>query len=199
MISSMTTKGGSSSTRPTIYTIGHSNHSFSYFVELLAKHGIETVVDVRSHPRSRFAPWSSDKLLPPSLSQLGVKYEYMGDALGGHPDDDSLYDMSGKVVYDRLAYTGAFRAGITKLVELSRKSRLALMCTEKNPRQCHRHALLARQLMERGVEVVHIRANGSLANAESLKLRQETPQMALFELPGEDTTWRSPKRIRTPR
>ena len=182
-----------------IYTVGHSNHPVDYFLELLARHGIQTLVDVRSHPISRYASWFNRAGLASSLATVGIKYEYMGDTLGGHPNDLALYDGDGKLVYDRFAFTNDFRNAITKVIALAKTTRLVLMCTEKNPRQCHRHPLLARQLIERGAEVYHIRGNGSLANAESLKLRQETPQMALFELPGEDTTWRSPKRIRPSR
>jgi uncharacterized protein (DUF488 family) len=179
-----------------IYTVGHSKHSFENFAELLARHSIQLVIDVRTHPRSRFAPWSTKGKIEEALGSLGIEYDYMGDALGGHPDDEDAYDKDEKVVYERIAYKPEFRNGITKVLSLSEIKRLALMCTEGKPQDCHRHPLLARQLIERGAEVVHIRPNGRLVNAESLKARQESAQMALFELAGEDTTWKSPKRIR---
>ncbi|WP_373027523.1 DUF488 family protein, partial [Sulfurimonas sp.] len=40
----------------TIYTIGHSIYEIEDFVELLKQNQINTIVDVRSTPYSKFAP-----------------------------------------------------------------------------------------------------------------------------------------------
>jgi uncharacterized protein (DUF488 family) len=40
----------------TVFTIGHSTHPIAEFVEILTAHGVETVVDIRTVPRSRHNP-----------------------------------------------------------------------------------------------------------------------------------------------
>lgn len=38
-----------------LYTIGHSQHDVEYFIEMLMKHNINYVLDVRSTPYSKYA------------------------------------------------------------------------------------------------------------------------------------------------
>ena len=40
----------------TIHTIGHGRAAFAAVAEVLVRHGVATIVDVRSHPYSRHAP-----------------------------------------------------------------------------------------------------------------------------------------------
>ena len=144
------------------FTIGHSNHAAELFVRLLLEHRIEGVVDVRSSPHSRFNPQFNRKKLEATLEQAGMGYGFMGGALGGRPADPSCYDGEGRVQYDRLAETDAFKAGIRDLVHLAGDRRIALMCSEKEPLHCHRTLLVAQVLTAGGLGVSHILANGSL-------------------------------------
>ena len=82
-----------------VYTIGHSNHSWDTFKELLTANGIELLVDVRSRPVSRFAPFSNKRVFPALLETVGIEYHFMGDSIGGRPHDQSLYDAEGKPDY----------------------------------------------------------------------------------------------------
>ena len=43
------------SAEQTIFTVGHSNQSLESFLDLLGRHGIDLVVDVRSSPYSQYA------------------------------------------------------------------------------------------------------------------------------------------------
>ncbi len=179
----------------TIYTLGHSNHPISKFLGLLQQHEIQTAVDVRTHPRSRFCPQFNQNALKESLWRVGINYEYLGQELGGHPDLKRFYDSNQHVIYERLASTLEFRKGIKEVADLSIKTRLALVCTEENPAECHRHAFLAHFLLERNLGVLHIRGDGSIQDASTIDTKNDNPQLPLFELPGEDSSWRSPKRI----
>src|SRR4051794_6825851 len=67
----------------TVFTIGHSSHSVEVFADLLVKHGIQVVVDVRSAPYSRYAPQFDRDILPRPLNLIGVKYLFLGRELGG--------------------------------------------------------------------------------------------------------------------
>ena len=144
-----------------VLTIGHSNHSLETFVALLQQHGVSALADVRSAPYSRFNPQFNRRALEDSLKTIGMRYVFLGRALGGRPDDPSCYE-NGRVRYDLLARTPLFREGLERVVEGAGRERIALMCAEKEPLDCHRTILVGRSLAERGVAVAHILADGSL-------------------------------------
>lgn len=148
--------------RPLVLTIGHSTHPAEVFLRLLLRHGIEEVVDVRSSPHSRYNPQFNRKTLQAALAGASVGYVFMGGELGGRPADPRCYDGEGRVQYDRLAETEAFHAGIRQVIQRAGERRVALMCSEKEPLDCHRTLLVARVLTARGVAVAHILADGNL-------------------------------------
>ena len=144
-----------------VLTVGHSNHALEAFVALLLQHSVTALADVRSAPYSRFNPQFNRKALDASLQAVGIRYVFMGRALGGRPDDPSCYE-DGRVRYDRLAATPLFREGLERIVDGAERQRIALMCAEKEPLDCHRTILVGRSLAERGVAVAHILADGAL-------------------------------------
>jgi hypothetical protein len=70
---------------PELLTIGHSNHRIEVFLDLLKRHRIEAIADVRSRPYSRFVPHFSKQRLAWLLQQEGIGYIYLGAELGGKP------------------------------------------------------------------------------------------------------------------
>ena len=144
-----------------VLTVGHSNHPLETFVSLLRQHGVTTLADVRSAPFSRFNPQFNRKSLDAALQAHSIAYLFMGHALGGRPEDRSCYE-NGRVRYDRLARTPLYREGIDQVVETAGVERLALMCAEREPLDCHRTLLVGRSLAERGATVSHILADGTL-------------------------------------
>ena len=156
--------------RPTVYTIGHSTHSEAEFLRLLRGAGITAVGDVRSAPYSRWNPQFDREVLQKTLRGAGIEYVYLGDALGARTSDASCYDK-GVVNYTRLAQTTPFRDGLRRVMEGAEKFRIALMCAEKEPLECHRTILVARQLVDARCEVVHIHADGRLEPHEAAMLR----------------------------
>ena len=158
-----------SATLHPVFTIGHSNHSLDAFLALLRMNGVEEVADVRSSPHSRYTPHFSYGALSESLEEAGIDYIFLGGELGGRPADRSCYDADGRVDYERLAQTDAFDDGIRRIVWAADERHVALMCAEKAPLDCHRTLLVARALVERGVAVEHILADGGLeAHAETM-------------------------------
>lgn len=146
-----------------VYTIGHSLHSWERFRELLAPHTIEVIVDVRSKPFSGRAPHFSAEPLRRACAEAGLKYLPMGESLGGRTTDPTLL-VEGRVDYERVARTAVFQQGITRLLEGSSKYVIALMCSEKNPLECHRTLLVARHLaplLAPDGEVRHLLADGT--------------------------------------
>jgi uncharacterized protein (DUF488 family) len=178
----------------TVYTIGHSSHSFETFAGLLSGHGIEVVVDTRSAPYSKFAPQFDRAALQRDLTQSGIKYLFLGAELGGRPRGDDYYDASGRVLYGKRTSDSAFQNGIERLERGMTQFRVALMCGEEDPAHCHRRLLVGRVLLERGHNLLHIRADGHIDD-ESEIIRQSrkslvTEQPALFAELDEDQ-WRS--------
>ncbi len=149
-----------------VYTIGHSTHNLEVFIELLQRHGIDAVADVRSIPYSRVAPQFNRETLKQALQLHGIRYVFLGQELGGRPRDPSCYE-NGQVNYERVAQTALFRRGIERLLRGAERYRIALMCAEKDPLNCHRTLLVAKVLHERGVDVRHILADGRLETHEA--------------------------------
>lgn len=144
-----------------VYTIGHSNYSIEHFLHLLDLHKIEAVADVRSSPYSRHNPQYNRETLQDSLKTAGIQYVFLGKELGARSEDPTCY-VENQVQYDRLAQTPLFQAGIDRVLKGANQYRLALMCAEKEPLQCHRTILVARELEKRGCDIQHILAEGSL-------------------------------------
>jgi uncharacterized protein (DUF488 family) len=145
---------------PILWTIGHSNTEVQDLVCNLQANDIQVVADVRSWPRSRYAPWFDQEALGQTLKDSGIQYVWMGPELGGRPDDPASYMPDGKVRYDLIAETEVFRDGIRRLREGIASMRVAIMCSEENPEHCHRRLLVSRVLIGDGVEVRHIRRGG---------------------------------------
>jgi uncharacterized protein (DUF488 family) len=144
-----------------ILTVGHSTHSLETFISLLKKHGVTALADVRSTPFSRFNPWFNKDSLECSLPVYDIKYVFLGLELGVRSADHSCYEK-GRVQYARLARTELFHGGIARIMRGAREYRVALMCAEKEPLECHRTLLVARTLDEQGASVAHILADGGL-------------------------------------
>jgi uncharacterized protein (DUF488 family) len=149
-----------SSARCNLLTIGHSNHSPERFQQLVVAHRIEALVDVRSWPKSRFVEWADRSKLPKLLKPAGSGYLYLGHQLGGRPKDPCFYDENGYVLYGRVAGSKVFGLGIERLAHGIGKYRVAIMCSEEDPTDCHRRLLVAKVLLERGISVTHIRGDG---------------------------------------
>lgn len=166
----------------TIYTIGHSTHPQDRFLGLLTMHAITVLCDVRSKPYSRLNPQFNRDELKTALPDHGIKYLFLGKELGARSDDPRCYE-GGKVRYDRLARSEPFQQGLTRLRDgISKGFRIAMMCAEKEPLECHRTILVARHLTDLGVDVQHILANGRLeSHADTLRRLSR-----LVGLPEED-------------
>jgi uncharacterized protein (DUF488 family) len=152
----------------TIFTIGHSNHSLETFIDLLKSHKIDVLVDARSKPFSRFLPQFNKVELEKSVKAGGIKHLFLGKELGGRPESSEFYDAEGFVLYSRIAESPLFLEGIERLITGITTYRVALMCGEENPANCHRRLLVGRVLAKRGVSVRHIRGDGTVQDEDEL-------------------------------
>ncbi len=133
------------------------------FLDALRVHDIQYLVDVRSAPYSKYKPEFSKDALESHLRTAGIRYVYMGDALGGQPKDPACYGPDGKVLYDAVKARPAFSEGLARLVKARDQGlRVALMCSEGKPEMCHRSKLIGVALGDLGLPVLHIDEAGRL-------------------------------------
>jgi len=148
-----------------IYSVGHSTHTVQDFIKLLKSRGITAIADVRSAPYSRFQPQFNREVLTKSLKEFGIEYVFVGDSIGGRSSNEDDYE-NGRVVYGRLKKIDNFESGLERVVLGSEKYQLALMCSEKEPIECHRTLLVGQTLFERGIPITHIHGDGTLEKHE---------------------------------
>lgn len=131
----------------TLYSIGHGHKSKEEFLAELKSFGIKYLVDVRTMPYSKWASDFNGGCIEKWLVAAGVRYVYMGDSIGGKPQDNTCYDAEGFFDYRKMAEVPSFREGLNRLVVANNKGLLlAVMCTETDPSQCHRSKLIGREL-----------------------------------------------------
>jgi len=157
----------------TLYTIGHSNLAYGEFLALLREHGVRTVVDVRSAPYSRHAPHFSKSELESSLRHDGFRYVFEGRRLGGRPEEADCYRRgvippSDAEYLDEVDYAAVMRKrwfvqGIERLLAEGSQAPTAALCSEADPKDCHRHHLIAAYLNRARPEVtvLHITQQGA--------------------------------------
>src|SRR5947208_1993259 len=140
----------------TILTIGHSNHPIEKLLSLLQASGVEVVVDTRSQPHSKYTVQFNREVLQSAIAGAGMKYLYLGRELGGRPEGSWFYDAEGHVLYAKVAVSPQFREGIERVLAGSERYRVALLCSEEDPRDCHRRLLIGRVLAEHaGAIILH--------------------------------------------
>jgi len=171
-----------------VFTIGHSNLEFARFVALLKQHGVQAVADVRSSPNSQYNPQFNREALQRALRDTGISYVFLGEELGARRSERECY-VDGRADYSLITQTPAFIRGLDRIIQGAAKMRVAMMCAEKDPLDCHRCVLVSPRLCERGIEVRHILSDGSLESQQQAESRLarlfDLPEQELFRSAGE--------------
>jgi uncharacterized protein (DUF488 family) len=152
----------------TVFTIGHSTHTYEHFLSLLRASGITAVADVRTTPFSRHFPHFNETELRSELKLDGISYVFLGKELGGRPFGRGFY-CDGVADYEKMAKTETFASGIKRVIDGAKKFRVALMCSEHDPLDCHRCLLVGRALSGEGVRLVHILGDSSSVSHEAIE------------------------------
>jgi len=161
---------------PIAYTIGTARRPWNEFVSILQKEEIETLVDTRSWPRSRRTPQFNKDEMTEALSKAGIRYVWLGKPLGGFQKTDlgnaspntALKDESFRAYADHMQ-TSDYRKGVEELITIASEERIAFICAEKDPMECHR-SMIADDLVSRGWSVRHLVSNDTTLDH---KLRSE--------------------------
>jgi len=144
----------------TIFTVGHSNLSFMRFLSLLQAHNITHIIDIRSIPYSRRAPWSNKSRLSDLLKPFKIRYTYLGHKLGGKKQKIEHISKQQGITPEEI-----YKEGIQILLRLSMPGNLSLLCAEGDPANCHRQRIIAQTLIDSGVKVSHILKDGNIKEA----------------------------------
>ncbi len=157
-----------------LFTIGHSTHPWGNFLQLLLRHEIQVVADVRSSPFSSRLPHFNRASLERCLRDVHLRYVFLGEELGARRSERECY-VDGVAQYERIAKTPAFASGLKRLQKGLQRFRIAVLCAEKDPIECHRTILVCRQLRS-AAEIQHILWDGSLephTDAETRLMHEE--------------------------
>jgi uncharacterized protein (DUF488 family) len=176
-----------------VWTIGHSTHPFERCVELLREQRIEFVIDVRSYPYSRHAPQFNREDLGPHLGEHGLHYLFLGTELGGRPRSEEHYDKDGHALYGRMSKEEPFKAAVARIIGGAAAHRLALLCSEGNPHECHRRLLVGKVLTDHGIELRHILPDGTVHPELAVHLRDDGEQFSFLN--DAEITWRSTRSV----
>jgi len=171
-----------------IYTVGHSNHQIDFFLELLRFKEINCLIDVRSTPASSYSPQFNQIPLKNYLKNKGVIYMHFKDEFGARHDQESVLDNNGQVNFELFRKTIEFQKGISRVEKgFDKGYKIALMCSEGNPLECHRFSMISVYLNKTGYNVSHILKNKTIKTHSELeqelikKYRKKISTPSLFE------------------
>jgi uncharacterized protein (DUF488 family) len=174
-------------TKSVIFTIGHSTHSLEVFLDLLHAYGITHLIDVRSMPASKYNPQFNKAPLSGFLKNHGIQYLHFGREFGARHTEAEVLDAEGRVDFDLIRQTPAFRNGMDRIRQLLEKqSKVVLMCSESDPMECHRFSMIAFAIEQASIEVQHILkdktliSNIRLENQLLKKFNKKIPHPDLF-------------------
>lgn len=153
----------------TIFSIGYAGRSLDDFLQLLHKHRVEFLIDVRSAPYSKVHPEFSQSSLRTALKMSNIAYVFMGKELGGRPEDMTCYTPDGKIDYEKVKTKEFYQQGIERLITASTSEHsVALMCSELKPQECHRAKLIGETLSALNIPVQHIDEAGNLKDQQAV-------------------------------
>jgi len=176
-----------------LYSIGHGNKEIEAFIQELKTFHIEYLVDVRSKPYSKWNPQFNQPTLDLELKNHGITYIYLGEFMGGLPEDKTCY-IDGKVVYDLIKEKNFFKEGLERLITAnSRNIKLAIMCSETKPQECHRSKLIGQELLKKGISLNHIVSKNMVISQETV-INELTKGLGMIDLFGKEKKFTSRKK-----
>lgn len=153
---------------------------------MLKEYGVDTIVDIRSTPYSKYASQYNKEALSSYLKTCNITYIYMGNHLGAKYDDRNLLFQNSKVNFSKVQNTSNFTQGIDRVKSgLEQGYTIALMCAEKEPFECHRFGLISEYISREDIEVKHILEVGTVSQYELEekllnKYSKELPKTDIF-------------------
>ena len=171
----------------TVFSIGHGNKTIDEFVSELHSYEIKFLIDIRSKPYSKFSQHFSQQPLKTHVEKEHIRYVYMGKELGGLPTHDfTCFTKDGKVDYDKLKEKDYFKEGLQRLLKASLQGiKVCIMCSESDPKMCHRSKLIGVELQKMGINLQHI-VSASKIITQNQVINELTKGYGLVNLFGEE-------------
>lgn len=167
-----------------IYTIGYGSRSWADFTAVLQRYHIAYLLDIRSAPYSRYKPEFTKAALSAGLAAEGIRYLFVGDSLGGRPNQPDCY-TEGKVDYEKVKTMVFYQEGISRIqTAFQQQQAVVLMCSEGKPENCHRSKLIGATLTQLNIPVAHIDEHNEVLGQTAVIQRLTGGQLSLF---GEQT------------
>jgi len=177
----------------TVYSIGHGNKKIEDFIQELKAFEIQFLLDIRSKPFSKWNPQFNQNELKFKIEENGTKYVFVGDTLGGLPEDRSCYDNNGKVVYDLIKEKDFFKEGLERLTTANEKQiKIAIMCSESKPEECHRSKLIGQELLKKKISLKHI-ISDKMFKSQEMVMAELTKGKGTVDLFGNEIDFTSRK------
>lgn len=172
----------------TVFSIGHGNKTMDEFISELHSYDIKYLIDIRSKPYSKFSHHFSQQPLKALVEKEHITYVYMGKELGGLPTHDSTcFTSDGKVDYDKLKEKDFFKEGLQRLLKAnSRGIKVCIMCSESDPKMCHRSKLVGEELKNLGITLHHI-IGVSKVKTQNQVINELTKGFGLVNLFGKES------------
>lgn len=155
-----------------LLSIGHSQHAVDFFIRLLREHNVNYILDVRSTPYSQFAAEYNRENIKAVLKKNNVAYTFMGNYFGARPSDNSLYSPNGYLDFEKVVNCLNFKKAFTSVEKgVEQGYRIAFMCTEKDPIECHRAILVTNAFYKAGYSIEHIMPDSTIQTQEDINER----------------------------
>jgi uncharacterized protein (DUF488 family) len=171
----------------TVFSIGHGNKTIYEFVSELRSFDIGFLIDIRSKPYSKYSQHFSQQPLKAVVEREYIRYVYMGQELGGLPTHDSTcFTSDGRVDYDKLKEKKYFKEGLCRLEKAySQGIKVCIMCSESDPKMCHRSKLIGVELLKQGIIIQHIIGVSKVLTQQQV-ISELTKGFGLVNLFGEE-------------
>jgi len=153
-----------------IYTIGSSIHTIENFISILSRYKINAIADVRSVPYSQHTPQFNKEILANILKGRSIHYLDFSKEFGARRKEDTAY-TNNRVDFKKVIKLPDFIKGIERIdAGIHKGYKIVLLCTEKNPLDCHRFSLVSKGLVENlDIDIDHILFDGEILNQFDLE------------------------------
>lgn len=158
--------------KETVFTIGYTAFNVVNFIEVLKKNRITCLVDVRSNPNSRYYEDYNEYNIKRLLAENGIHYRNYKCEFGARQLNKDFYDKEGYMSFIKFSKSDVFQTGVSKIIAgINLGYVFAFMCAEKDPIDCHRNILVARQFYKLGYNVSNILVGGDIETQRESELR----------------------------
>ena len=171
-----------------LYTIGYSGYSIEDFLTEIKKHTISAVIDIRSIPYSKYHLDYNKETLKAFLKANGILYRNYAKEFGAQQNNREFYSTHGYLDFDIFTKSDNFLSGVEKLCAgMSKGYSFVLMCSEKDPINCHRTIMVAREFNKNGYSIIHLLPNHDKQSQNDIEVRMlenyypNRHQITLFE------------------